>query len=249
MAKTKPRRLGYIVFDNDEELDKYENGEHHSNKGIRDKKERFTKQPDFISMSDEDIISEAEKILSARGREFRSEQKTSIWQGIENIVLEILYEKTMELMEDSEKRAMVLERINRVGNKFIETAKFYKGVFHAIKANEKPKALKLTGEIGDTEVIEKRVSVEMTEAQKNRLLLAMAIAADTLKDMNVITTDTAGKELQIEKEEGNKILIEETMKGIKRLMGNDFELDEPMRDFLFEYLKREADEVPISIQS
>lgn len=232
-------------------MDKYESGEHHSNKGIRDKKERFTKQPDFVPMSDEDIVSEAEKILSVRGQKCPPEQKISIKQGIENIALEVLYAKTMELMEDPEKRAIVLARINcfwkeklvPAGNKFIETAKFCKDVFYAVKEGEKPKVLKVTDETGDIEVIEKKVSVEMTEEQRNRLLFAMALVADTLKDMKVITTDVA------EKEDGNRILIEEVMKGIERLMGNDYELDDPIRDFLLEYLERQADKVPVSIQS
>lgn len=267
MDESKPKRPGYIVFDDEEELDKYENGEHHSNKGMRDKKERFTKQPDFVPMSDDDIILEAEKILSMRRTERLPEQEMSklqiIWNGAKGIVLDVLYAEMMELKEDPEKRAIVLARINRLweekivpaGNKFIETAKFYKDVFHAVKAGEKPKALKLLDEIKDTEITERisvvsseeNISVEMTEEQRNRLLFAMALAADTLKDIKVVKKDTAGKEYQLEKGERDKFLIEEAMEGVEVLMGKDFELDESTKNFVFEYLEREVDKIPLPI--
>lgn len=267
MNKGKPRCPVYIVFEDEEELDKYESGEHHSNKGMRDRKERFTKQPDFVPMSDEDIISEAEKILSMREAENLPEHEMStlqiIWDSVKGAVLDVLYAEAMELKENPEKRAIVLARINRLwkekivptGSKLIETAKFYKDVFHAVKTDEKPKVLKLLDEIKDMEVAEKnsvvsseeKVSVEMTEEQRNRLLFAMVLAADTLKGIKVVKTDIAGKEYQLEKGERDKFLIEEEMKVIEALMGNGFELDESAKNFVFEYLKIEADKVPFPI--
>ena len=73
MDEKKPKLPAYMIFDNVYEYNKYEEGVHYEKNGLRGEKGKFVKPVNHILMTEEDIISEAEKIESKRKRERRVE--------------------------------------------------------------------------------------------------------------------------------------------------------------------------------
>ena len=190
MKERKPKKPAYMIFDNEEEYDKYERGEHYDKNGLRGDEGKLVKPVNHIPMTDDDIISEAEKILSKRRREgsldqeykeeYYTKQEYSFLEDIWSEVKFILVMKVKEILEDPEKRAIFLARVNSfwtnnlvpAGNKIAKKAKFVKDVVHAALTNEQPRVLKLLEESKKTEAVEvvPDMSCEshLLKLQKNR---------------------------------------------------------------------------------
>ena len=73
MDEKKPKLPAYMIFDNVDEYNKYEEGGTLRKKWLKRRKGKFVKPVNHILMTEEDIISEAEKIESKRKRERRVE--------------------------------------------------------------------------------------------------------------------------------------------------------------------------------
>ncbi|RGC79138.1 hypothetical protein [Faecalimonas umbilicata] len=269
MKERKPKKPAYMIFDNEEEYDKYERGEHYDKNGLRGDEGKLVKPVNHIPMTDDDIISEAEKILSKRRREgsldqeykeeYYTKQEYSFLEDIWSEVKFILVMKVKEILEDPEKRAIFLARVNSfwtnnlvpAGNKIAKKAKFVKDVVHAALTNEQPRVLKLLEESKKTEAVEvvpdmscEEPFIEITEEQRNRLAFAIALMADTLRSVKVLNKQ--GEEYQLTQENKERLLTEKAMEQVQLLLGNDYKMNEATEKFVQECITREVERLPLS---
>lgn len=261
--KCPVKRIGVITFDDQEDCDKLESGERHSDKGIRDKKKRFTNQPDIELISDEEFQEIINRFLAAQEIQ-HPKQENSVLKIFGNAVkegfLEAMYYELLELRDNPEKRTIVLTRaknlwINNlmpVGRNLVQKAKFAKEVIHAVRSNEQPKILQILEEDNKTEIIEAvpeetaegQVFIEVTEEQKKKIAFAVTLLVDTLKKIK----ESNNQKRQLTREDEDRLLTEEVTKVIQFLLGNDFELNEDIERFIFEQVAREMEKIPLPIQ-
>ncbi|HIY02074.1 MAG TPA: hypothetical protein IAA26_09555 [Candidatus Blautia faecipullorum] len=255
-----------VTFKNKEQRDKLKSGEIHSDKGLRRDNGRTVTQPD-MEFLDEGLIKALEELQESQGKEAYQEEQYDLIDDIKEYTKSVIKRKIAieidELLNNPEKREIFLGRINSLwhrrivpaGNKLSEKAKFAKDVAHAVVTNEQPKALRLLEESKSTEI--KEVSgesseeqfVEITEEQRNRLILAMRILADVYNQTEIIKRDESGVEYQLEKSEKDKFLIEKTGMFLQTLMGKDFKLTSDEEKVLLEYLQSDMEKEPLLIQS
>lgn len=267
MENTKKRpvkRIGVITFDDQEDCDKLESGERHSNKGIRDKKKRFTNQPDIKLISDEEFQEIINGFLAAQEKKQLPKQEDSVLKILGNAVkegfLEAIYYELLELRDNPQKRAIVLTRANKLwvnklmpaGRNLVEKAKFAKEVIHAVRTDEQPKILQILEEDNKTEIIEavpeetaeEQVFIEVTEEQKKKIAFAVTLLVDTLKKIK----ESNNQNGQLTKEDEDRLLTEEVTKAVQFLLGNDFELNKDIEKYIFEQVEREMEKIPLPIQ-
>lgn len=266
MDEKKPKLPAYMIFDNVDEYNKYEEGVHCEKNGLRGEKGKFVKPVNHILMTEEDIISEAEKIESRRKRERRVEleHKEELYSakgyGLKEYFFfetkSVLVMRAKELLENPKKRAIFLARVNNVWlnyvipakNKVIEKSKFIKDVAHAVLTNEEPKALKLLDESENAEMIERssdisseKIFVEMTSEQRNKLIFAIELMADALKNVKVSTEQ--GDIYQLTHEERKQLLVESAKEQVCLLLSSDYKMNEVTEKFILECITREVEQI------
>lgn len=164
--------------------------------------------------------------------------------------------RAKELLENPKKRAIFLARVNNVWlnyvipakNKVIEKSKFIKDVAHAVLTNEEPKALKLLDESENAEMIERssdisseKIFVEMTSEQRNKLIFAIELMADALKNVKVFTEQ--GDIYQLTHEERKQLLVESAKEQVCLLLSSDYKMNEVTEKFILECITREVEQI------
>ena len=144
-------------------------------------------------------------------------------------------------------------RKNYIQQKGIEKAKFVKDVAHAVLTNEEPKDLKLLDESENTEMIERpsdisyeKIFVEMTPEQRNKLIFAIELMADALKNVKVFTKQ--GDIYQLTHEERKQLLVESAKEQVCLLLSSDYKMNEVTERLILECITSEVEQMSFNTQ-
>ena len=98
MDEKKPKLPAYMIFDNVDEYNKYEEGVHYEKNGLRGEKGKFVKPVNHILMTEEDIISDIQQ---------KGIEKAKFAKDVAHAVLTNEEPKDLKLLDESENAEMI----------------------------------------------------------------------------------------------------------------------------------------------
>lgn len=119
--------------------------------------------------------------------------------------------------------------------------------------NEEPKDLKLLDESENTEMIERpsdisyeKIFVEKTPEQRNKLIFAIELMADALKNVKVFTKQ--GDIYQLTHEERKQLLVESAKEQVCLLLSSDYKMNEVTERLILECITSEVEQMSFNTQ-
>ena len=110
--------------------------------------------------------------------------------------------------------------------------------------NEEPKDLKLLDESENTEMIER--PSDISPEQRNKLIFAIELMADALKNVKVFTKQ--GDIYQLTHEERKQLLVESAKEQVCLLLSSDYKMNEVTERLILECITSEVEQMSFNTQ-
>ena len=256
-SKKKETRIMKVTMDADE-FEKYDKGETHSDKGVRNNRGKLSALPDIAPISEYDL---PQRTVVRTQKVYVQPEEQTTGQMIKQAIKYKIIDEVNDIINDPRKRAIIVNRAKRFWSEYVKplfTSDYesrYKPKADQILAKKEERKTEIAYQVET--VNEKHERIVVTGEQAKVLVDAMRQKARELSAMIYLLSNISVKDKKTDSENVleeayiKQLISEETTSTIKKLVEHRQLLDEGtalcLEDWLNGYISNGEKRVPIPV--